>query len=76
MPISNDTFSTCEETCEMKNPTKVRSMSGSLYDVVCKIDGGHRSTQRMLFLRYVKSGATAGALVVSNEGPVDLVKCE
>jgi len=76
MLIDKDTFSTCEGTCEMRNPTKVRSMSGSLYDIVCKTDGAPPSTQRMFFLWYAKPDSATGALAIGNNGPVELVKCQ
>lgn len=76
MPIAEDTFNTCEEFCIMTNSTRVNRMTGMLYDVICSTDGAAPRTERMFFLRYSKSNSTSGALAISNDGPVELMKCE
>jgi len=76
MPIRDNAFNTCEEVCTLSSPTSVRGMSGTLYDVRCTSDGGGNSSQRMFFLGYKKADSTTGLLAVSNNGAVDLAKCE
>ena len=71
MRISNDAFSTCEETCEMKNRTKVRSMCPvHCTDVCfCKTDGALPLLRIGCFsTEYRKPNSAAGALAIGNNG--------
>ncbi len=47
--IGKGLFETIENTCTMKNPTKIRGMSGILYDMECAGEG-ETYKERMLFI--------------------------
>ena len=47
--IGKGLFEAVDNTCTMKNPTKIRGMSGMLYDVECAGEG-ETFKERMLFI--------------------------
>ncbi len=38
-PFRDGTFATCEANCQLSNPTEVRDMDATLFDVQCASDG-------------------------------------
>jgi hypothetical protein len=74
-PIKNDTFATCEETCQMTNPAKVDGLDATVYDVTCKADHlPEPSKERMIFVRF--SGDQSKAAVVDAAGITELTRCK
>ncbi|GGL69121.1 hypothetical protein GCM10011392_24440 [Wenxinia marina] len=73
VPISGNTFYTCEENCLMENATPVRGMDAILYDVTCRGDSG-TSLRRMMFVRTFSSSGTS-AWVIENGGITPLIRC-
>ncbi len=49
MRIGKGLFEAVDNTCKMSNPTKIRGMSGMLYDVECAGEG-ETFKERMLFI--------------------------
>ena len=58
----------------MKNPTAVRGMNATLFDVECKGDWGGFD-YRMLFLEFTDVEGRQQALVIGRYGPESLGKC-
>ena len=74
--IENDSFSTCEETCKMTNPTQVRGMDALLYDIVCAGDGSSATSTRTLFMRYKDAQEAERAIAANSDGVTELRRCE
>ena len=74
VPISGNTFFTCEENCEMEGPTSVRGMDAVLFDVTCRGDSGAFSYRMMLARIMTADGL--GTYAVTNDAITPLVRCE
>ncbi|MEQ1944763.1 hypothetical protein ABMA32_20285 [Mesorhizobium sp. VNQ89] len=75
-PIRDGKFSTCEELCEMTNPTKIGGLDASIYSVSC--DGDHLeqpSISNRIFTRYKDSNGTEKVLALDGTGVTELTKC-
>jgi hypothetical protein len=57
----------------MKNPTAVRGMNATLFDVECKGDFSY--AYRMLFVEFTDVEGKQQALVIGRHGPESLEKC-
>ena len=67
-PLTPKGFTTCEEWCEMKNPTAVRGMNATLFDVECRGDSDSYD-YRMLFVEFTDVEGRQQALVIGRHGP-------
>ncbi len=76
MPIENDSFSTCEQKCEMKDPVNVRDMDALLYDVVCSGEQGSSDPRRMLFIRQTDFRGIVSASIVADDATTKLQRCD
>ncbi len=74
VPISGNTFFTCEENCEMQEPTSVRGMDAVLFDVTCSGDSGTFSYRMMLARIMTADGL--GTYAITNDAVTPLVPCE
>lgn len=70
-PLTPKRFNTCEERCEIENPTEVRGMNATLYDVECR-DDSSSFDYRMLFLEFTDVEGRQRALVIGHYGPASL----
>ena len=59
----------------MQNPARVDGMDAMLYDVTCKEDWGSKPKERMFFMRYTRDNNKSGAVVMSESGATELVRC-
>ena len=73
-PLTPKGFNTCEERCEMKNPTAVRGMNATLFDVECRGDSSSFD-YRLLFVEFTDFDGRQRALVIGRYGPEPLEKC-
>ena len=73
VPITGNTFFTCEENCVMEEPTSVRGMDAFLFDVTCRGDSGTFS-YRMMMTRVTTSGGLS-TFAITNEAITPLVMC-
>jgi hypothetical protein len=70
--IRNGEFSTCESSCKMTNPVKVRGMKAILYDVKCSSDSGNRE-----YRMFMSQGPNNTVVSVREwPGPEILQKCK
>jgi hypothetical protein len=74
VPISGNTFFTCEENCEMQQPTSVRGMDAVLFDVTCRGDSGTFSYRMMLARIMTADGL--GTFAITNDAITPLMRCE
>lgn len=73
VPLSGTTFYTCEENCVMENPTAVRGLEATLYDVTCSGDSGG-STYRMMLSKVVQDGEPR-LIALTPDGIETLERC-
>ncbi|MFN3577279.1 MAG: hypothetical protein ACK4TJ_09905 [Tabrizicola sp.] len=74
VPITGNTFYTCEENCVMEKPTAVRGMDAFLFDVTCSGDSGSFS-YRMMMARIVIDGRLE-TYAIRNDEISRLVSCQ
>lgn len=75
IPIRDNHFDLCEQSCTMRNQVNVIGLNAKLFDVICRGDSGN-SDQRMMFMTYRSFNGEEKGLVVTPSGPRDLVKCQ
>ena len=73
VPISGNTFFTCEENCVMEEPTSIRGMDAVLFDVTCRGDSGTFS-YRMMLAR-IMTADRLGTFAITNDAITPLVRC-
>lgn len=69
-PIENGSYGTCEGSCTLSDPVRIRGMDGTLFDQTCFADWMENGsqTQRVLVLKQeLFSGDNKFLFVTSNE---------
>ncbi len=73
-PIKGDWYGEMESDCTMANPTNVRGLGGTLFDVTCKGDWGSQAT-RQLFMLYRDHDDRERLLIVRPGGAEVFERC-
>ncbi len=74
VPITGNSFFTCEETCVMEEPTSVRGMDAFLFDVTCRGDSGTFS-YRLMMARIMNEGQLR-TYAITNDEITPLENCQ
>jgi hypothetical protein len=73
-PITAEGFNTCEEFCSLRNPSAVRGMDATLYDVSCRGDSSG-SDYRIMIGQYSDEQGNRRAFMVGPDGPKEPERC-
>jgi hypothetical protein len=74
IPIENNAYESCESTCTLANPVKVRGLEATLFDVVCKGDWGS-SRERMFLSKITNVHGKTKVVVISQTEATELQRC-
>jgi hypothetical protein len=75
IPIEGDWYGDPESNCTMSNPTAVRGMEATLFDVTCQGDWGSR-TQRELLMLFRDENDEERLLMVTPYGASEYERCK
>lgn len=73
VPITGNSFFTCEANCVMENPVQVRGLDATLFDVTCRGDSGTSYDRLMILRTRTETGRTVFA--IGANGPERLIPC-
>ena len=74
-PIQHGVYETCEETCELRRPVRIRGLPAVLLDVVCKADGMSPRNERVLFISRQKNGSVSAMHFIDKQSIIELERC-